>query len=220
VRDVGRALLGLVLLAASTLGSAPAQAFDGAGAPAGLPSAVELVREAREHESRQDDFVAIRRYSEAISLDPMLGDAYLGLGALRLRRGDPREAERVYQVALNRLPSLGPALVGRAEARWALGDRANAEADLEAYARGNDDPGALRELAGWYAQESQAPAELAVWRRIHSLAAAHGDGALEHEARTMVRALQILVGGADPATKPIGVDPIRRGIARVAQRGG
>jgi tetratricopeptide (TPR) repeat protein len=178
------------------------------------------LREAREHESRQDDLVAIRRYSEAISLDPNLGDAYLGLGALRLRRGDAREAERVYEAALGRLPAFGPAIIGRAEARWALGDRASAEADLEAYARASEDPGALRELAGWYAQEAQAPAQLAVWRRIHSMAAATSDAALEHEARTMVRALQILVGGADPATRPTVADPVRRGIARMAERGG
>src|ERR1700722_5755809 len=66
-------------------------------------SAEELLREAREHEARQDDFVAIRRYTEALALDPLLGDAYLGLGALRLRRGDPREAVRVYDVALSHL---------------------------------------------------------------------------------------------------------------------
>ncbi len=183
-------------------------------------SAQELVREAREHESRQDDFVAIRRYSDAIQLDPTLGDAYLGLAALRLRRGDPREAERVYEIALSRIPSLAAALVGRAEARWALGDPAAAEADLEMYAQIADDPRPLRELAAWYAQASQAPAELAVWRRIRALAFARGDASLEREARTMVRALQILVGGADPATKPMAADPIRRGIARVAQRGG
>jgi tetratricopeptide (TPR) repeat protein len=229
---VSRALLSLVLLAGVLL-AANASASDSdppAEAASGPPmgarswqktgSAEELLREAREHEARKDDFVAIRRYMEAIALDPTLGSAYLGLGALRLRRGDPREAERVYEVALSRLPALGLALIGRAEARWALGDHAAAEADLEAYARTADDPGALRELAGWYAQESRAPAQLAVWRRIHFLASARNDPALEHEARTMVRALQILVGAADPATRPMVADPVRRGIARVAARGG
>jgi tetratricopeptide (TPR) repeat protein len=186
----------------------------------GTSSALELLREAREHEARQDDFVAIRRYTEAIALDPTLGDAYLGLAALRLRRGDAREAERVYDVALSHLPAFGAALVGRAEARWALGYRAEAELDLETYARGAEDPGALRELAGWYAQEAQTPAQLAVWRRIHALAMAKTDAALEHEARTMVRALQLVVDAADPVTRPAASDPVRRVIARVAARGG
>jgi hypothetical protein len=190
-------------------------------ARAGTPeSAIELLREAREHEAAHDDLVAIRRYTDALALAPTLGDAYLGLGALRLRRGDAREAERVFDVALAHLPSLTRALVGRAEARWALGFKADAEADLEAYARGADEPGALRELAGWYAKDSQTPAQLATWRRIRALAEAQGDAALEHEARTMVRALQIVVGAADPATRPATLDPVRRGMARVAQRGG
>jgi tetratricopeptide (TPR) repeat protein len=186
----------------------------------GTTSAVELVRQAQEHEAQRDDFVAISRYTEALSLDPTLGEAYLGLGALRLRHGDAGEAERVYNVALARVPALARARIGRAEARWALGHRVEAEADLETYARGTDDPSALRELATWYGQESQTPAELATWRRIYAMAEARGDAALEHEARTMVRALQILVGGADPVTKPVEGDPVRRVIARVAQRGG
>ncbi len=189
-------------------------------ARAGAESAVTLLEEARENESQSDDFNAIRHYSEAIELDPTLGDAYLGLGALRMRLGDTREAERVFDVALSHIPALFRALVGRAEARWALGFHAEAEDDLEAYARAAEDPGALRELADWYGQQSRAPAQLATWRRIRALAAARGDGPLEHEALTMVRALQILVGGADPVTTPSAVDPVRRAIARVAKRGG
>jgi tetratricopeptide (TPR) repeat protein len=183
-------------------------------------SAAELLREAREHESNHDDLVAVRRYSDALALDPTLGDAYLGLGALRLRLGDAREAERVFDVALSRVPSLHRALVGRAEARWALGLRAEAEDDLELYAREAEDPGALRELAEWYANEARIPAQLATWRHIRAMANERGDATLEHEAQTMVRALQILVGSADPVTKPLTQDPTRRGIARVATRGG
>jgi tetratricopeptide (TPR) repeat protein len=214
-----RVLPGFVLVAA-VVSIVPARASGADHSWQGTESATELLREAREHEARQDELVALRRYTEAIVTDPTLADAYLGLAALRLRRGDAREAERVYDAALAHLPFFGPALVGRAEARWALGERADALMDLEVYARGTDDPAVLRELAGWYAQEAQAPAQLAIWRRIHTLAGARGDAALEHEARTMVRALQIIVGNADPASKPTVGDPIRRGIARVAERGG
>jgi tetratricopeptide (TPR) repeat protein len=189
-------------------------------ARAGAESAVVLLQEARENEADHNDLGAIRRYSEAIELDPTLGDAYLGLGALRMRRGDTREAERVFDVALSHVPSLFRALVGRAEARWAIGNHADAESDLEAYVLAAQDPGALRELAGWYGQEARAPAQLATWRRIRSLATERADGALRQEAQKMVRALQILVGAADPVTMPAAVDPIRRAIARVAKRGG
>jgi tetratricopeptide (TPR) repeat protein len=171
----------------------------------------ELVREAREHEAANRDDLAVRRYTEALALDPTYGDAYLGLGALRARRGDAREAERVYSVALAHVPTLRAALVGRAEARWALGFHDDAEQDMEDYVRGQDDPAALRELARWYGTDERVPAALAAWRRLR---------ALEREARTMVRALQILVGEADPVIVPAEPTRTRRGIAALARRGG
>jgi tetratricopeptide (TPR) repeat protein len=189
-------------------------------APAHASAAAELVREARAHEAAHEDDLALRRYTDALSLDPTYGEAYLGLGALRARRGDAREAERVYSVALAHLPTLKSALVGRAQARWTLGFRDEAELDLEEYTRSQDDPAALRQLAGWYADESRSPAQLATWRRLRALAARNGDVPLEREARTMIRALQILVGDCDPASAPAATDRIRRGIAAVARRGG
>jgi tetratricopeptide (TPR) repeat protein len=194
-----------------------------AGAPrarAGAESAAILLEQARESEGENNDLQAIRRYTEAIELDPTLGEAYLGLGALRLRRGDTREAERVYDVALAHVPALARALVGRAEARWARGDRSEAEDDLETYARAAQDPGALRQLAAWYGQEARTPAQLATWRRIRAMAVANGDAALEREALTMVVALQILVGEADPVIAPPLGSATRRGMARLARRGG
>ena len=183
-------------------------------------SVTELVREAREHEAANRDELAARRYTEALALDPTYGDAYLGLGALRARRGDAREAERVYSVALAHVPTLRAALVGRAEARWALGFHDDAEQDMEEYVRAQDDPAALRELARWYGTDERVPAALAAWRRLRALAPHAGDASLEREARTMVRALQILVGEADPVMVPAEPTRIRRGIAALARRGG
>lgn len=183
-------------------------------------SAAELVREARAHEAAHEEELAIRRYSEALGLDPTYGEAYLGLGALRLHRGDAREAERVYSVALAHLPALAPALVGRAEARWALGFRDEATGDLEEYARLHEEPPALRLLATWYAEEGRPPAQLAAWRRLRAIASRSGDTALEREARNMVRALQILVDRADPAAAPVDESAARRSISAIARRGG
>ncbi len=83
---------------------------------AAASSAEELVREARAHDAAHKEELALRRYTEALSLDPTLADAYLGLGELRARRGDAREAERVYSVAMEHVPGLRPALAGRARA--------------------------------------------------------------------------------------------------------
>jgi tetratricopeptide (TPR) repeat protein len=190
----------------------------GAPSPAFASSALDLVRIARAHEAAREEDLALRRYTEALSLDPICEEAYIGLGRLRARRGDLREAERVYNVALEHLPQLRAARLGRAYVRRALGARAEAADDLLAGAE--DDPAALRVLAGWYGEDGQTPAQLAVWRRIIARAEATQDAALLHEARNTVRALVILVGPADPAAAPASDDKaFRRFVAALARKG-
>jgi tetratricopeptide (TPR) repeat protein len=188
--------------------------------PSAASSAEELARIARSHEAAGHDDVAARRYTEALALDPTLGEAYLGLAALRARNGDAREAERVLSMALEHVPSLTAALAARARVRRGLGDHDGAFADLEAFTARVDDAAPLRELAGWYGTDGRAPAQLGVWRRLQVLAARSGDAALAREARTMVRALQIIVAPADPVSTPPEAGDLRRTIAAVARRGG
>jgi tetratricopeptide (TPR) repeat protein len=204
----------LALAVALFVASSPAPAVGGTS------SADELVRQAQAHEAANEDDLAVRRYMEALTLDPTSGDAWLGLGALRLRLGDAAEAERVYSAALQHTSALPLALRGRAYARWARGHRAEAEADLDTYATLESDPAALRELANWYGLEGRTPAQLATWRRLLAMAPKTGDAALAREARRMVRALVILVGDADPAASPIDPDQSRKALAAIAKRGG
>lgn len=186
--------------------------------PAGATaSGDELVRQAQAHEAAHEDDVAVHRYMDALTIDTTNEDAWMGLGALRLRLGENAEAERVFDTALRRVPELRRALQGRGRARWALGRHAEAEADLDAYATSSGDVGALRELAGWYGADGRTPAQLAVWRRV--LATANDDGT-QREARRMVRALVILVDPADPVSAPVRPDAIRRALAAIARRGG
>jgi tetratricopeptide (TPR) repeat protein len=187
-------------------------------ATASASSADELVRQARAHEAAREDDLAVRRYMEALSVEPTSGDAWLGLGALRMRLADAAEAERVYSAALERVPSLYEALGGLARARWALGLHAQAEADLDAYAGARGTLDALRELASWYGADGRTPAQLATWRRILAMTLDDATGA--REARRIVRALVILVDGADPASSPIEPDSTRRALASIARRGG
>lgn len=186
----------------------------------GSSSGDELVRQARAHEAARDDDVAVRRYMEALEIEPTSADAWMGLGGLRLRLGDAAEAERVFSSALARVPALAAALEGRARARWALGRHADAEADLDAYAGAAKSAAALRELAGWYGLDGRTPPELGVWRRLFDDALERGDVAAEREARRMVRALVILVDGSDPAASPVEPDATRRALAAIARRGG
>ena len=183
-------------------------------------SADELVRQAREHEAAHEDDIAARRYTEALTLDPASEVAWLGLGALRLKIGEAVEAERVFQAALDRVPSMHLALEGRARARWTLGRHAEAETDLETYAVQAADVAALHQLADWFEADGRTPGQLATWRRLHAMAQIAGDEAGEHEARTMVRALVILVDGGDPAASPVTPDATRRALRSIARRGG
>jgi tetratricopeptide (TPR) repeat protein len=180
----------------------------------------ELVRQARAHEAAHEDDIAVRRYMEALSIEPTNPDAWMGLATLRMRLGDAAEAERVYSSAIDRIPSLYGALEGRARARWGLGHHADAEADLDAYATIEGNAAALRELAGWYGQDGRAPAQLVIWRRLLAMALDQVDAAAEREARRMVRALVIVVDGADPASSPVAPDATRRALAAIARRGG
>ena len=185
--------------------------------PAAASSALELVRIARAHEAAHEDDLALRRYTEALSLDPTCEEAYLGLGKLRSRHGDLREAERVYNLALEHVPGLRAARIGRAYVRRALGARAEAIDDL--LSGSEEDAASLRVLAGWYAEEGQTPAQLAIWRRIATRAEATQDAVLLHEARTTVKALVILVGPADPAAFPMDDKNVRRFLAVLARKG-
>jgi tetratricopeptide (TPR) repeat protein len=197
-------LLSLALLVAARSASATA-------------SGDELVRQAQAHEAVHEDDVAARRYMDALTIDNTNEDAWMGLGALRLRLGEPAEAERVFDAALRRVPLMRRALQGRGHARWALGRHAEAEIDLDAYATARWDAGALRELAGWYGADGRIPAQLATWRRLLAMA---DDDIAQREARRMVRALVILVDPADPVSAPVKPDPIRRAMAAIARRGG
>jgi tetratricopeptide (TPR) repeat protein len=194
--------------------------FSSGAASATASSALELVRSAHAHEQAHEDDLALRRYMEALALDPTCEEAYLGLGSLRARRGDAREAERVYSMALEHLPALRAARLGRAYVRRSLG--ANVEATEDLLTGAEDDVAALRILASWHAEDGQRPAQLSVWRHIAALAEASQNAALLHEARTMVRALVIVVGTADPAAFPPDERDrgVRRTISAVAKRGG
>jgi tetratricopeptide (TPR) repeat protein len=183
-------------------------------------SADELVRQARAHEAAHEDDVALRRYTDALAEDGTNEGAWLGLGALRMKVGEPAEAERVYDAALARVPQMRLALLGRARARWTLGRHTEAEDDLGNYAATESDAAAFRELAGWYGEDGRAPAQLATWRRLLAIARDADDAPLEREARKMVRALVIVVDGSDPAASPVDPDPARRALARIAARGG
>lgn len=184
--------------------------------PALAGSADELVRMAKAHEAAKDDDLALRRYTEALGIDPASEAAYLGLAALREKRGEPREAERTYAVGLEHVPQSTDLRLARARLLWTTGRFADAEADARAVAA--KDLHALEELAAWNEREGWFPAALAWTRDLATSAAARGDQERATKARAHERALLQLVGDVDPVTRPDrGHGAVRSALRRIVQ---
>ncbi len=186
--------------------------------PAAASSATDLLHAARRHENAREDELAARRYTEALALDPALEEGWLGLGALRTRRGDLREAERVYSAALSRIPGFLEARRRHAVALRALDRIVEAEAEIEMVAR--VDPRELTKIAAWHTADGLFPAALAVWRRVLVAAEERHDTATVRQARAMVRALVVVTRPVDPAAYPNSANKTRTMLGRIAQLGG
>ena len=211
-RTIG--LVALVLLAVTT--TARAQGNGGWS-----PAAAELTRQGREHAEKGDDALAMRRFADAVRLDPSYGAAYLELAAARERAGDLVEAERTYDVAIEHIPNFVAAFRARAALLRRMGEFAREIADLEHLAHVAEGPDTLRALAARYVEERSWPAALATFRKLRALAERSGDERLVRESTVQVRALAVLCAELDPVVG--GADRhdwVRRALASVARRRG
>jgi len=187
----------------------------------GSDTAIELVRQGREHARDGDDELATRRFMDAIQLDPTYGPAYLELASVRERSGDLREAERTYNVAIRFVPGFAAAFRRRAAVLHRLGDAVHELADLEEAARLTDEPDVLFDLAKRHVEDRAWPAALATWRRVLARSETQGDGRLAQDAKIQIRALTILCGELDPVSDGASSrDWVRRAEASVAKRRG
>ena len=175
-------------------------------------SSAELVRMAQEHERAREDDIAVRRYMEAVSIDPRCREAYLGLALLRERQGDLVEASKVFSVALANIPQFKEAFVGRARMLHLLHMTPLAADDIEKLIP--YDRSVSKTLAGWYGEDGQSVAQLAVWRRIRLYARFEDDVALALEAESWIRALELIVKPADPVRYPVNPSPTRASLAQ------
>lgn len=200
--------------AAASLGLAFAVAV---ASPASASSVDELLASAQRHVAAGEEEIALRRYTDAIEIDPFCEACYLGLGALREKRGDYREADRVYTVALLHRLTPTPMLMARARARWAMGYREAALLDLEEAMTREPGPDGLRHLVAYYGELHAIPAQLRVARQLLAYGEKAADEAVVREARVLVAALTIVAGPVDPVTQPVRPDPTRRALARAAR---
>jgi tetratricopeptide (TPR) repeat protein len=205
------------LLASASGADAPSPATSQAGFTRRL--AQSHFERAALYESRGDIAQALREYSETISIDSTLGDAYLRLGMLRERMGDAREADLVYSIAVQLTDTRSKALLQRSHLRRAAGLGAQALSDLEAAAELDSSSGVLEELARDYVELHAWSAALAVFRRIAANAAENADPATLETAHLEVRALRVLAAETDPTQEqPQKHDWIGRALRSIARR--
>lgn len=170
-------------------------------------------------EQRADVAGALREYTECIAIDSTLGDAYLRLGALRERMGDPREAELVYSEAVRLGDTRARALLQRSHLHRAAGESAQALRDLEASVELDANREALTELARDYVEAQAWSAALAAMRRLAANALEGGDRTSLEAARLEVRALRVLAAETEPTFERVRRhDWVGRALAHIAQR--
>ncbi|MEJ7731025.1 MAG: tetratricopeptide repeat protein [Polyangiaceae bacterium] len=216
-----RAVAWVVCVAAALVvgarpGAARAQAPDVAWPTA---QAAELTRQGRAHEARGDREPAPRRYLAASALEGSYGAAYLALGELHERGGDPREGERVYAVGIDHISGFADGYLARARLRMRQRRFEEAAGDLGAASSIRpDDLTVLEALVSARLAMSALPAALAVARRLEAAAHAAGNEALAAETRVRARALARLVREADPTAGAVGRGALRAALARHADK--
>jgi tetratricopeptide (TPR) repeat protein len=180
--------------------------------------ALSHLERAQVFEARGDITQALREYTESVSIDPSLGDAYLRLGVLREKMGDPREAELVFSAALALPDTRAKALLERSHLRRKAGMGALALSDLESAVELDDNPALLEELAQDYVELHAWSAALAVFRRVAASAAENGDEPGLATARLEVRALRVLAAETDPSQeRPPKHDWVARALRSIAR---
>lgn len=200
------------------------------GPPAGAApsgSAALLVAQGKQREADGDELAAIKRYSDAISIDPVNEDAYLALGALRTKRNELGEANSVYDVAVLRVPGSRALFFARGKVLRLRGRAFEARGDLgrawliEGNTGSAEELEIVRELIAVAHGEREPAAELLGWRRVLAIARARNDATLAKEASVQARALALFVGEIDPVTVGrTSPDPARKSLAAVDRRGG
>jgi tetratricopeptide (TPR) repeat protein len=212
------------LLLVSALFAAPF-AREGHASPAA--SAELLVKQGKASEASGEDLVAIKRYSDAMAIDPSSEAAYLALAGVREKRGELLEAEEILSVGVLRVPTSVDMLraqgrVLRRRGRWSEAESAlRHAAGLEGTTGSPREIAILRERATLERERLAPAAELAVWRRLLAIARQNDDPQLEKEASVQARVLALYVGEIDPVMSGKAThDPLRRTLFSIARRGG
>lgn len=197
----------------------PAQASPSANGSWSRNLALTHFERAEELERRGEVAQALSEYTASLAIDSTLGEAYLRLGALRERMGDPREAELIYSEAARLGDTRARALLQRSHLYRAAGRSELALRDLETAVGLEANREALEELARQYVEAHAFSAALFTFRRILASAEQSGDSASLESTRLEVRALRVLAAEADPTSEPAKKhDWVGRSLVSIARR--
>ncbi len=190
-------------------------------------SAAFFVEQGKAAEASGEWLAAMKRYSQALEIDPSHEPAWLALGNLRASRKELADAEDVFTEGLARVPLSIDLAVARARVRRQRGNLDDAERDLRRALvqngadRSPREIAILRERVALARDAKSPPMELASWRRLREIARANADTALLKESSLQVRALGLYLGPLDPVLRGrASEDPLRAGLAAIARRGG
>lgn len=185
------------------------------------------MKQGKASEASGEDLVAIKRYSDAMAIDPSSEAAYLALAGVREKRGELLEAEEILSVGALRVPTSVDMLIAQGRVLRRRG-HTNEAADalrhatsLEGATASPREIAILRERATLERERTAPAAELAVWRRLLAIARQTDDAKLEKEAALQARVLALYVGEIDPVMSGKAThDPLRRTLFSIARRGG
>ena len=217
--------LGLAAIVGGGLVPAASLVLEGPSRASPSSSAALLVSQGKEREAAGDELTALKRYGDALSMDPTSEDAYLALGNLRTKRNELGEAEEVYGHALAHLPGSVVLTLYRARVRRLAGKLADAAEDLShardaiAFDGSKLERQLLQEIIALKRLQGEPAPQLAAWRRLLSIARSDADEAAIKEASIQARALGIYVGEVDPVL--LGrkdPDVVRKALAAIARR--
>ncbi|MGE3675899.1 MAG: tetratricopeptide repeat protein, partial [Polyangiaceae bacterium] len=209
--------------------AAPATAAPATAAPVPPPAteswatrSARLLTEQADALARRGEFArALTVYHQAMVMDPSFAEAYFGLGKLRQRQGDTREAERIYTQAARLRNGGAKAFELRARLRYISGRQLEALTDLaEALRLEPEDVPRLELASQWYVAQQAWPAALAVWRRLLAIYRDHGQADAARRAQIQVQALTMLAGDSDPVSTPNHSGWVPNALRHISLRGG
>jgi len=160
-------------------------------------AAQSYLERAERAQARGDTLAAVSAFTDALRVDPNLGQAYIELAELRRLLGDIGEAERLLSRATALSDARAEALTQRARLYRLQHRDELALRDLESAVEAEPSVRRLRQLGDFYVEQRAWVAALSVWRRVASEPSLTLEESERAEVLETLGALAVLAAEAD-----------------------